>query len=114
MDLIFKKFKAAFYGLYYAVSDSSVLLQFLIACGVVLFGFIYGFNLNEWLWILSCIFLVVLCEMFNTCIEKLCDLIDLKNNPKIKVIKDLSAGCVLLASIFSIIIGCMILKGVLR
>ena len=52
--------------------------------------------------------------MFNTCIEYLCNLVDSEYNQKIKVIKDLSAGCVLFASVYSIIIGCFILKGVLR
>ena len=32
----------------------------------------------------------------------------------IKYIKDLSAGSVLLASIYAIVIGCMVLGGVLR
>ena len=64
--------------------------------------------------ILSCIFIVVLSEMFNTCIEYLCNLVDSNYKKKIKIIKDLSAGCVMLASLYSIVIGCLILKGVLR
>ena len=52
--------------------------------------------------------------MINTCIERICDLIDESQNEKIKYIKDLSAGSVLLASIYSIVIGCMVLGGVLR
>ena len=114
MDSLFSKFKVAFSGLYIALKDKSILLQFIIGVMVIIFGFIYKFTGVEWLWILSCIFIVILSEMFNTCIEYLCNLVDSNYNQKIKVIKDLSAGCVLLASIYSIVIGCLILKGVLR
>ena len=114
MDSLFNKFKVAFYGLYIGLKDKSILLQFVIGVMVIIFGFIYRFNNVEWLWIISCIFIVILSEMFNTCIEYLCNLVDSSFNQQIKKIKDLSAGCVLLASIYSIVIGCLILKGVLR
>lgn len=114
MDSLFSKFKVAFSGLYIALKDKSILLQLIIGVMVIIFGIIYKFTSVEWLWILSCIFIVILSEMFNTCIEYLCNLVDSNFNEKIKVIKDLSAGCVLLASIYSIVIGCLILKGVLR
>ena len=114
MDSLFNKFKVAFNGLFIALKDKSILLQFFIGILVILFGIIYEFTSIEWLWIISCIFIVILSEMFNTCIEYLCNIVDPKYNQKIKVVKDLSAGCVLLASIYSIVIGCMILKGVLR
>ena len=114
MALLFKKFSVAFKGLIIAFKDKSIGLQGIISILVILFGFVYKFRMNEWMWILSCIVLVLLTEMINTCIEKICDLIDLNLNDKIKYIKDLSAGSVLLASIYAIVIGCMVLGGVLR
>ena len=114
MISLFKKFKVAFIGLIEAFKDKSIFIQGLIGILVVIFGFIYKFNYLEWLFIITCIVLVILSEMFNTCIERICDLIDENQNHKIRYIKDLSAGCVLLASIYSIVIGCLILKGVLR
>ena len=114
MDSLFNKFKVAFNGLLIALKDKSILLQLIIGIFVLLFGVLYKFTNVEWLWIINCIFIVILSEMFNTCIEYLCNIVDSKYNQKIKVVKDLSASCVLLASIYSIVIGCMILKGVLR
>lgn len=114
MDSLFSKFKVAFNGLLIALKDKSIFLQFVIGVFVILFGIVYKFTNIEWLWIISCIFIVILSEMFNTCIEYICNLVDPNYNQKIKIIKDLSAGCVLLASIYSIVIGCLILKGVLR
>ena len=114
MASLFKKFSVAFKGLISAFKDKSIRLQIFISILVLLFGILYKFQMNEWMWILSCIVLVLVTEIFNTCIERLCDLIDLNQNDKIKYIKDLSAGCVLLASIYSVVIGCMVLGGVIK
>lgn len=114
MGSLSKKFSVAFKGLIIAFKDKSIRLQGIISILVILFGIIYKFQMNEWMWIFSCIILVLLTEMINTCIERICDLIDESQNEKIKYIKDLSAGSVLLASIYSIVIGCMVLGGVLR
>ena len=114
MISLFNKFKVAFLGLTQAIKDKSIRIQMLIGFCVLIFGIGYRFTSIEWLWIFSCIVLVILSEMFNTCIEKVCDLIDSNHNKKIKYIKDLSSGCVLLASIYSIVIGCFILKGVIK
>ena len=114
MVSLFKKFEVAFKGLILAFRDKSIRLQGFMSLLVFLFGIIYRFQIIEWMWILSCIILVLITEMINTCIEKVCDLIDESHNDKIKYIKDLSAGSVLLASIYSVVIGCMVLGGVLR
>lgn len=114
MISLFNKFKVAIFGLIQAFKDKSVALQCVIAIFVLLFGFFYSFNGVEWMLILNCIFIVILMEIVNTCIERVCDLVDLNKNEKIKVIKDMSAGGVLLASIYAIVVGCMILGGVLR
>ena len=114
MASLFKKFYVALNGIVCGLKDKSIFIQVAIGCCVVIFGFFYSLNETEWLWILSCIFLVILMEFINTAIERICDLIDPKMNPKIKYIKDLSAGSVLLASLYAVVIGCMILKGVLR
>lgn len=114
MRWISNKFKPAFLGLIHMMNDSSIRLQLMIALCVIMFGLIYSFNINEWMWIILCIFLVLITEIINTAIERTCDLIDLNTNNKIKYIKDLSACAVLLSGIFSIIIGICILKGALR
>jgi diacylglycerol kinase len=38
--------------------------------------------------------LVLMAELFNSAIEALCDFIETRENPKIKVIKDISASAV--------------------
>ena len=47
-------------------------------------------------------------ETINSSIEKLCDLISMDIDPRIKTIKDLSAGAVLIFSVIALVIGCLI------
>lgn len=49
--------------------------------------------------------LVLVAEILNTGIEKLCDFIEPNYNINIGIIKDISAGGVLLATIFAVLIG---------
>lgn len=114
MRWISKKFLPAIQGLKEAIKDSSIRIQMLIGTTVILFGLIYEFDPREWMWILLCIFLVIISEVFNTAIEKLCNIVDNKENDAIRIVKDLSALAVLLSAIFSVLIGIMILKGELR
>jgi len=62
----------------------------------------------EWLVILLCIGAVLSLEMLNSAIEKLCDMVHKDYHPTIKIIKDVAAGAVLLASIISVVIACII------
>ena len=47
--------------------------------------------------------------MINTAIEKLCNRITLNQDPEIKVIKDIAAGFVLMASFYALIVAAIIL-----
>ena len=48
-------------------------------------------------------------EMLNSAIEKLCDVVEPNKHTQIKIVKDISAAAVLLASIFSVVVGIIIL-----
>lgn len=83
-------------------------IQIGIATLVILLGFIFKIERTEWIAILFCIMLVIGFEMINTAIENLCNLVHPDYHPRIKIIKDLSAGAVLMAAILSAIIGIVI------
>ena len=51
---------------------------------------------------------MIVAEILNTCIEKLCDLYTTDRNEKIKFIKDLGAGGVLFASMIALSVGILI------
>ena len=103
-------------SLSYAIQGISYLFRFernakiqsAIALMVIGLGFWLKISGNEWITLLFGIGLVLAAEAFNTAIEHLCNLVEPNQNPKIKIIKDLSAGAVLLISIAVSIIGIII------
>ena len=71
-------------------------------------GFIVSISPYQWLLVLFCIGLVISLEMINSAVEILCDMVTTDFHPKIKIIKDVAAGAVLVASIASLVIGLFI------
>ena len=67
-----------------------------------------GVNKWEAISVVFSIAFVWIAEMFNTAIEKAMDFITLEKHPQIKLIKDISAGAVLIAAIAAVIVGCFI------
>ena len=69
-----------------------------------------GLNIStmEWIAVCFCIAFVLVMEMFNTAIEKLCDAVHKDVHPGIKKVKDIAAGAVLAAAFFSAITGAII------
>ena len=102
------KFIVAFQGLVSSFQDKSVQIQYILAILACIAAWIISCNYYEWLAILLCIGLVVVTEILNTCIEKLCDLYSTERNEKIKYIKDLAAGGVLFVSLIALTVGILI------
>ena len=82
--------------------------QFVI--GIVVIFLMIGFDLNsiEKSILLLTILVVLSLELINSQIEKFLDVVQPELHPKVKEIKDFSAGAVLLASFGSVIIGVLI------
>lgn len=83
-------------------------IQTVIGITVIVLGITTSISSFQWLLVLFCIGLVISLEMINSAIEKYCDLVTTDFHPGIKIIKDVAAGAVLVASIFSLIIGLII------
>ena len=82
-------FKYAFSGLAAAFkSEVHLKLYLFIALMVNGLGFYLGLTKTEWMEVAACITLVITLELFNSAIEKLCDLVMPDQHPKIKYIKD--------------------------
>lgn len=58
--------------------------------------------------ILTVSFAVLSLEILNTCVEKICDIIQPEYDERIKVIKDIAAGSVFLMAIASVFVGILI------
>ena len=88
--------------------DRNGKIQMVIGITAIALGFTVSLSSSQWLLVLFCIGLVISLEMINSAIENYCDLVTTDFHPGIKLIKDVAAGAVLMASITSLIIGLII------
>ncbi|MEO7768830.1 MAG: diacylglycerol kinase family protein [Ferruginibacter sp.] len=75
---------------------------------VVITGFFLKITNTEWLFIVVCSMLVLALEMINTAIEQMCDSVTKNIHPAIRMIKDVSAGAVLVGAAGSAVTGFII------
>ncbi len=100
------RFKYAFEGLCYAFSkDASIRLQGIFGLVVLVISFFMRLNSFEWILILLAVALVLVAEIFNSCIERCVDYISLEHTTQAKHIKDMAAGAVFIISCFAALIG---------
>ena len=106
---LFKSFSNAFNGLWtFLLHDRNGKIHLTATIAVIILSFALNISLTEWIAVLLCIAIVMALEMINAAIEKLCDVVHKDFHPVIKMIKDISAGAVLWASIISAVIACII------
>ncbi|GAL61564.1 MULTISPECIES: diacylglycerol kinase [Algibacter] len=89
-------------------TEASIKIQFTLGVIVTIAGFYYNISTTEWLIQLLAIALVMCAEGVNTAIEAIADFIHPEHHEKIGLIKDIAAGAVFIAAIFTSIIGLII------
>jgi diacylglycerol kinase len=103
-------FRHAFEGMVYVVrTQRNAHVELVIAGGVILLGLFAGLDALAWAVVILTMGFVLCAEWFNTAIETLTDLACPQVHPLAKITKDVSAAAVLLASIFSVIIGLLVI-----
>jgi diacylglycerol kinase (ATP) len=81
-------------------------LHFLMGLFAFLLGIILNFNYIELMILFLAIAFVLFAEMFNTAIEYTVDLVVSKEyHPLARIVKDISAGAVLLSAITAVVVG---------
>lgn len=104
-----RSFGYAFNGLGRAIrSEQNMKVHIVAAIAAITGGLVLRISVTEFIAVLICIGAVIAFEIFNTAIEKLCDFVSPGHHPQIKIIKDLSAGGVLVMAIISFITGLII------
>lgn len=83
-------------------------IQLLVAFFVVILGILLKISHTAWIAVGFLIALVLISEAFNSVIEALSDTISNKYDVNIKYAKDVSAGCVLVSAIASVLLGLII------
>ena len=102
-------FKYAFEGLVvFFRNEHNAWIHLLATVGVICLAIILPVSKTEILFLVVVMGLVWITELLNTAIERSMDLLSLEKDPKIKIIKDLSAAAVLVAALAALVTGCII------
>ena len=110
-----KAFAYAFSGIRDSLlRETHMKLHLAAAALVIALGLFLHVSKLDWLFLSLAITLVIAFEMINTAIEKLCDVIQPEQDPKIKYIKDVAAGAVLVACVFALVAGLYVFLPYLR
>lgn len=106
---LMRSFGYAFKGLAYATKTQLNFRVHLIATLFAAFaGYALHISANEWRWVMLCIALVLICELFNTALETLTDLVSPGYNELAGRVKDIGAAAVTIAALFALITGLII------
>ncbi|HAM37341.1 MAG: Diacylglycerol kinase [candidate division WS6 bacterium GW2011_GWC2_36_7] len=105
----FESQKHAIYGLISIIkNERNFRIQLVVAVFVVLLGILLEISHTAWIAVGFLIALVLIAEAFNSVIEALSDTISQEFRVNIKYAKDVSAGCVLVSAIASVVLGIII------
>ncbi|HKL37311.1 MAG TPA: diacylglycerol kinase family protein [Bacteroidales bacterium] len=102
-------FTNAFRGLWlFLKSEPNNRIHISLALLALAGGWIFHIGTSEWLAIILSVGLVLSAEAFNASLERLCDMVHKDHHPRIKAIKDISAGAVLIAAAIAVAVALVI------
>ena len=104
---IVESFNAAIEGFFYVIkTERNMRIHFMLAALILLLGIFLNFTTSEMMILTLTIALVLAAEMINTAVELIVNIIvKMEFHPIARIIKDVSAGAVLLAAINALIVG---------
>lgn len=102
-------FKYAFKGFFTSFkTERNMKIHVFIMIIVIMMGYFLKISTIEWLICIILFGVVISAELFNTAIENLVDMVTSYRNEKARIVKDVSAGAVLVLAICAFIIGLII------
>lgn len=111
----FQALQSAFSGVRSLFIESrNARIQFILFTVACVLGIYLKISKDDWLHLLFMSILVLALEAVNTSIEELADLHSKAFHPRIKILKDIAAGAVLLACLGAVIVGLTIFFPPLR
>ncbi len=102
-------FKNALKGIAVFVrTQTNAKLHLVAALLVVLFGYYFHVSITEWCLLIGGIGIVLIAEIFNSALELLSDVVSPDYDDRIKKVKDMAAGGVLIAACASALVAALI------
>jgi len=109
MNRLLKSFYHAGRGLWFTIrQEKNVQIHLLVALIVILLAFLLKVSILEFAILVTVILFVFVAELLNTIVELIIDYINPHFNQRARLIKDLSAGIVLLVTLGAILIGFLV------
>ena len=106
LSKLYRSFKFAVAGMRYCVrNERNFRIHTVAAITVCLISPFYRLDRVDVLLLALVVSLVIICEMFNTALEAVIDLVTRDYNDLAKIAKDVSAGAVLVAAICAAVYG---------
>ena len=104
-----KSLKVAISGIWFAIrKEENFRLMFLAALIAIVLSFIFPLNIVERALVFLTITIVLGMELINAQIEKVLNFLQPNLDRRVKIIKDLSAGAVLITAIGALVVGLII------
>ncbi|MBQ9046909.1 MAG: diacylglycerol kinase family protein [Solobacterium sp.] len=104
-----EKFLPAFRGVIDGFRDRGIHTQYILALLAVTAGLLLKLSSTEWTAVVLSCGMVISSEILNTCVERICDMITGEFDERVKLIKDMAAGAVLVSSMAALITALIIL-----
>jgi len=105
-----KSLNAALEGIVHTLrQERNMRIHFLCAFLVIITGIYLNLSSVEFMFLCFAATLVLVAEMFNTVVEHAFDFLSREFHPKIKIIKDISAGAVFVSSVNAAVVGYILL-----
>ena len=109
MERLSKSFAFAWNGIRQCgAEEANFRIHIFLAALTVAAGCYFNISAMEWMVVFMCTGFVICMEMINTVVENTCDLIQKDFHPAVKIIKDISAGAVLLSAVIALLCGAII------
>ena len=104
-----ESFLAALHGIEVVIEEErNARIIFLIGLIVIIAGIYFNLSSGEFAILIIVTVGVFVCEVFNTLVENILDIVNPEYDKKIKILKDISSSAVLLSSIGAVAIGILI------
>jgi diacylglycerol kinase (ATP) len=103
---LLESFNNAANGIIYVIkNERNLKIHLIAAIGVLVTSLFFKLSRLEFMILLFSITLVIVCELFNSAIEIIVDIIVHVYHPKAKAVKDIAAGAVLISAFFSLVVA---------
>lgn len=96
-------------GLQYVIkNERNFRIELIIAIFIVFLSLIFNIKIWEFIIVIFLITWVLVTELMNTVVERVVDILEPRIHPFARLIKDITAGVVLISAVMSILVGLFI------